>query len=153
MTEIATDSRMAMWEAAAGLAHTDGKLTAEEEALLKRYFNRLTPTPEQQERLEHALYHGVDVETVLPRITDMRDAAHLINMARVIFHADGYFDLSEQRLLEKMHARHMQHIDLDQALAEARKTVEKEKARQEDNETAHWFSALLDYIDIFDFLD
>ncbi|MDX1975102.1 MAG: hypothetical protein SFT92_05440 [Rickettsiales bacterium] len=125
-----TPSKYAMWRSAIALAYADSRLSNSEVNLIQDYMSNYTFTDAQLLQLEKDLMQGVHLEDVFPMISEIRDRAHLINFARVLFHIDGDFSEVEQRIWQAIHDQHVLTIDLKKALLVAREACESELEQQ-----------------------
>lgn len=118
---------MALWRSAVGLAYADHKLTDEERDILHEFFSHQELSEEQLKILDDDIENNVNLDETFEQITDPRDRAHLINIARVLFYADGHFCEKEQELLAELHRRHLDSLDTDFIFSEARDKAIEEK--------------------------
>ena len=119
-TREMTESWFHVWRGAVALAWGDHDLTADESALLQSFFADQNFSAQQRQQLEYDIKNGITLDAVLPHITNVRDRAHLINLARVIFFADGGFCEDEEVVLDAMKRHHTGTRDIEQALEDAK---------------------------------
>jgi tellurite resistance protein len=151
---VVTTSKFAMWRCAIALAHCDGQLSNSEINLIHDYWENFDFSNAQVRQLEEDFRSSLLWEDVFFDITEKLDRAHLINFARVLFHIDGDFSAVEQELLQKIYDKHMETVDLRQAIRDA-STVAKayvEEARELDKlykPTDSWLMKAFGYLATF----
>ncbi|GEM_PF-6422798 len=124
----ATDSQVAMLEAAIALAHADGKLDEQEQAKLTHFVRGHAALSEtQRTELLDKIAHPVTLDAVWSRISDVHDRAHLINIANSIFWSDGLLCHNEQEVLQHIHDAHMATLDVENAMKELTDMAQKQR--------------------------
>lgn len=138
----ATDSQIAMLEAAIALAHADGRLEDGERAQLRHFVKgHAALTDAQREELFDKIAHPVTLDDVWSRISDLHDRAHLINIANSIFWSDGLMCHDEQEVLQRIHDAHLATIDVEaelKAVADLAENQRLERARNISEQQAEW---------------
>lgn len=145
MDKKLTDSRFGVYEGIIALAWADHELTADEQQELHRLIDgNLFMSDAQRQQLRADVDDKVTLAEVWPRVTDKQDRAFLLNLADVIFHADGKYCKDEQSLYDKFFATHMETIDQEAVMREIsalafqqqadRERLQQEMAAYED----HW---------------
>ncbi len=82
----ATSSEMAMFRAAIALAWADHSLSDEEKNRLITYMDNNKELSEpQRDQLKNDLTQPVNMDDVWPKITEVRDRVHVLNIADAIF--------------------------------------------------------------------
>jgi hypothetical protein len=146
-----TPSNFAMWRAAIALAHSDHRLSNSEISLIQEYSANFDFSEAQQAQLEKDLHGGIPLESIFLEITEKTDRAHLINFARVLFHIDGEFSAVEQKIWQAINDKHMQTVDMKQALkdaAEATAGFEQQERvqRAQENKEGSWLEKAFAYL-------
>lgn len=119
-----SQSKFSMWRAAIALAHCDHRITNSEAELIHNYSEHFDFSESQKLQLAKDFQTSPLLEDLLLGITDKKDMAHLINFARVLFHIDGDFCDVEQKIMDYIYDKHMNMINLKQALNDAKSAVE-----------------------------
>lgn len=150
-TEPLSESAFSALRAAIALAWVDNELSSPEREALRHYLSHPRLTESQRTQLQRDIDQGGEkLDALLPHITELRDRAHLINMAQVLVARDGVVDAEEQQALNHMLARHLPTIDREKAQEEAR--IAREAFLAEQREAGHQqgvFSRLAEYIGFF----
>ena len=148
----ASSSEIAMYRAAIALAWADHSLSEEEQSKLMVYMdNNKKLSDSQRENLKKDISEKVNIDDVWQEVTDVRDRAHVINIADAIFWSDGQLCHTEKEVLEKIRAAHMATLDLD-AINEDIRTyrqellVGRQQFQQELHEMRGPFARMLHYL-------
>jgi len=111
-----TDSLFAVCRCAVALTYADGVLSDEERVVLKEYFINLNLSDNQIKILESDFNNpNPDFGSLYSKITEKKDRAFLINIARVMFYRDGDYSYQEQKMMDVMMKSHMKTVDIDSA--------------------------------------
>lgn len=109
----ATSSEIAMYRAAIALAWADNSLSEEEQNKLIVYMdNNKNLSETQREQLKNDLTQQIHIDDVWPEVTEVRDRAHVLNIADAIYWADGQLCHSEKEILTKIKSAHMATLDV-----------------------------------------
>ncbi|WP_127716869.1 TerB family tellurite resistance protein [Halobacteriovorax sp. HLS] len=119
-----SDSKFNMWRACLAIISIDGRHSEEEKLWLSERARIVKFSKEQLETLERELKKPVDIESILPLITDKKDLAFLMHQIRVIGNIDGLYDEDEKAAFKKVESIVMKGIDLT--------SIEKEVQKMED---------------------
>lgn len=104
----ATDSQMAMFHALVALAWADGVLTEGEREKVAHLIHHHTRLSERQKRdLLTRIDKQIGIKEAWNRVTSPEDRAHLLNIAGVIFQADGHYSEEEKALYDTLYQQHM----------------------------------------------
>ena len=149
----ATPSVIAMYRAAIALAWADHDLSDEEQHRLSVYMdNNKQLSDAQRTQLKQELQSPINMDDVWPDVTDVRDRAHVINIADAIFWEDGKLCHSEKEVLEKIRAAHMATLDVDAIREDVRAyrqqlLVGREQFQQELHEMRSPLARMLHYLE------
>ena len=114
-----TQSRLALFEAMIALAWTDHELSEDEiEGLSELIEANELLTEEQKQKLHSEIENHSSLESIWPRITEIHDRAHLLNIANTIFSEDGEVCESEKSTYEKFLNKHLSSINAEQVIAD-----------------------------------
>lgn len=135
MSTNLSDSKFYMWRAIVALVYADGKKYSEEEEFLEKYFKALPLSADQKATLESDMVTPADLDECFAKITEPADRSQFIYFARLLFHSDGDFDITEEELLGKLKGSVTQQVDMDKVMKEVNQTaldfIEKENTRKE----------------------
>lgn len=129
-------SYYAKFRCAIALAWVDESFDEKQREVLATFIqNGGRLTEEYKAQLLKDLHTKIPFEESWKQVTDIYDRAHLIDMADVIFKADGHYNDAEKLCYEKMKSEHMAAIDHDELRLDIEtnrhKTAEREKALEE----------------------
>ena len=106
------DSKYHMIRGLIALAWADDVLDPNEVTVLAAFMDKnIYLTPEQREQLKKSIRTPISIFNVWDQITDIEDRTRLINMAGVIFYADGEFCPKEKKIYDQMLAMHLGDIN------------------------------------------
>lgn len=120
-----SQSRFYMWRAVFAIAHTDGRVTADEIAFAKNYLQNVTFSTEQKDVLLNDLAEPQDVKSLLEQVTDIADQADFFQFATMLGWSDGDASASEQKLIDRLNDQQMSRFNRDDI---ARKIKDSRKA-------------------------
>jgi len=149
----AKSSEIAMYRAAIALAWADKSMSEEEQNKLKVYMDNNKKLSEtQREQLKNDIAQPIKMDDVWPQITEVRDRAHVLNIADAIFWADGQLCHSEKEILEKIKSAHMATLDISAIREDIRSyrqelLVDRKKFQQELHELRGPFSRMMHYLE------
>lgn len=110
----ATHSEVAMFRAIIALAWADDRLSEEEQERILVYIeNNRNLSEAQKKQLRTDIPRPTSMDAVWPEITDVRDRAHVINVADAIFWEDGELCHSEKEVLDRIRSAHIATLDVD----------------------------------------
>jgi hypothetical protein len=122
-----SDSKFAVWRCLVIMANIDGHFSDEEKKFLDNIHNNDILSDEQIKTLENDIRtQNTDFDSVYQYITEPRDRAYLINLARVLFHKDGRSCTIEKEVLDKINKDHKKTINLEEILESARQVSKEE---------------------------
>lgn len=144
MTE-ASQSYMAMFLGAIALLWADGKLSDEEREKMHQLIDgNVELSPNQKELLKQDVETPVKLGDVWDKISEPHDRAHLINIAQMLFWADGAYCHSEEEVYHKMKEKHLATLDvgslqaeMDSLLIEQKQRLTKEEKELVDDMMPH----------------
>lgn len=125
-----TQSQLAMWRAFIALSWVDGDQCEIERASIRETVLKLKAPEVQKTELLADLDRDHKIDEFLPLITNPKDKAWLLYMARILFFVDGDFSDREQELLRKLEDLHMSRVDFQSAVAKAREIDVAERHKE-----------------------
>ncbi len=134
---------------AISIAWADHQLTDAEQDSLRYFIDTHDLSERQRELLDADIANGApSIESLLPHITEPRDRAHLVNMARVILHADGHAAPQEAAPLQHLLHQHMSTLDSEVIRQQARDQMTGYRHQQDEADNARpWYEKLSDYLE------
>jgi hypothetical protein len=152
-----TESRFGVYEGIIALAWADHELSDEEISELHRLIDgNQYMSDVQRSALKKMVDDKITLSQVWPKITKPQDRAFLINLADVIFHADGHYAASEQELYDQCMSSHMSTIDTeavkrDLAHMAIQQRADRERLQEKMKAYAGEYSLIGRIKQIFDF--
>lgn len=98
------------------------------------------------------MHQPTKMDDVWSDITDVRDRAHVINIANTVFWEDGEFSHTEKEVYEKINATHMATLDLDFIREDVRNyrkelAANRQQFEQELHELRGPFGRMMHYLE------
>lgn len=117
------DSKFNMWRGCVAIIFLDKLVSPEERIWVEEKIKKLPLSDEQRNILKKDLETGVDIESILPKITNKVDIAFLVNTFRVLANIDKNFSPAEKTAFNQLEAHvlkglNLSSISLDADLAE-----------------------------------
>lgn len=134
MSEEITESRFYMWRAVVALAHADGVVVPEEEALIENYLSHVAFTDEQKSILREDLKTPQSPYDMYEKITDRTDQAEFFQFARILVWCDGDLDRQEDQIFKHLQKKQVTEVGMDnmRQLAEETRDLERIRRMRED---------------------
>lgn len=130
-----SDSRFAMYEAMIALVWADHELDAEEKKTLHELIDgNLFFSDEQRAQLHDEVDHHKELAEVWPRITEKVDRARVLDIAAKLFHADGAYCETEQKIFKEFYRKHMESLDTESMRQEIQSFAKELEAYRTENE-------------------
>ncbi len=128
------DSQFNKWRTLVALAHVDGLVCDVEKGFIIDRLQNRRVDPEQIKLIEQDFDQAHSPGELFEKITDPRDRATLLYLARIMFlsNNDKFCDY-EKLYYDKFKAKHMSSIDMAQLIEQVKK-VETEVSLAEDLE-------------------
>lgn len=129
-----TDSRFHMWRAVFALAHTDGRVSADEIAFAGNYLQTVPFSPEQKEILLNDLREPQDVKGLLAHVHDLADQADFFQFATMLGWSDSDYNAAEQKVIGRLSEAQMARFnreDIARKIRESRKAAILRRAAED----------------------
>lgn len=125
----------AMWRTIIAMAHADGIVNEDERAYLLGVFDNMRSrhglTDEQHAILLSDLDTPHPVEMMMMHIKDPAARGNAITFARTMAMTDGVLDPSEEEILNRLHAKQMEHVDINTLRLEIQKQQLDARAQEQ----------------------
>lgn len=109
-----TSSKFAMWRAAIGVLHIDGKIDESERRWFQEKIKSMAFTSEQKRILQHDFDQKVDFNMVLPEVTERKDRSFLLHLVRTLSYLDHDYSDKEQDIFNNLHREIVGELNLEE---------------------------------------
>ena len=147
-----SDSKLNMFRCVIAMAQKDGVINKGEYEELSKILANVKFSPEQQQALSDEITRPIDINEVLPKVTDKPDRAMLAHYARIMMHADGDPKPDEQALIKRLEEFAISNADSVDIVSEYQMAYEDfERKSDEDiyksKSKSFLFKRFLDWMD------
>lgn len=102
MVNCISDSKFHVWRCLVALVHADGQVDAKEKDWLSHCLSSQMLHDEQKNILREDFKSPPALESLLPKITEIKDFSHLLHMANILFHIDGEMTEAEKKMMASL---------------------------------------------------
>ena len=121
-----------MWRCIVSIAHADGKIDEKERTYLKSIFDGMENsrglTAEQRSVLENDIENKQDTFELLKQINDPLYRGQILYFGLYLAKIDGVIDPTEKDLLDKLHLKITEGLDMDAIRGQVKGVVAREMA-------------------------
>ncbi len=128
-----TDSYLNMWRLVVCAVHVDEEVAEEETKMVEHYLEELNFNEAHINLLKKELRHPVEVDEVLPKITDLADRSQAIYFVRVLLWKDHVLTDAEKVFLKKVQDYFIKFMDMGNIKKDLLQFNEEYEAQREKN--------------------
>lgn len=121
--DFVSTSKLYMMRCLIAIAHADGIFCDADRDYIKTMMARLPLVKEQQETLEQDFETPQDVGTLLRHINEPRFRGQVVYFARLMAYKDGTLSPSEADIINHLHLKATEGLDMDGIRADARQAA------------------------------
>ena len=125
-----SESRFYMWRAVFAMAHADEVVTAEEQAFMESYLEKVPFSSKQLSILKGDIKDAQDIHEMFSMISESEDLSQFFEFSRALVWCDGDYEEQEREIKERLKAEHVGKLNVELVETELRRSRSESRKKR-----------------------